>query len=109
MTATALHAQTSAHFSRKRMRALAVPLIVLAYFVYIFFAFDVAGLGDRINVNNARTLVADAYSYKTHVTQDNRDGAFSVAIEGERRLALYRLVFDRAHIVYAGGLEVVAS
>ena len=36
-------------------------------------------------MGNARTLVADAYSYKTHVTQDNRDGAFSVAIEGERK------------------------
>jgi len=85
MTATALHTQTTAQFSRKRIKALAVPLIVLVYFVYIIFAFDVAGLGDRINVNNARTLVADAYSYKTHVTQDNRDGAFSVAIEGERK------------------------
>ena len=85
MTATALHTQTMVHFSRKRMAALALPVIVLAYFVYIFFAFDIPGLGDRINVGNARTLVADAYSYKTHVTQDNRDGAFSVAIEGERK------------------------
>ena len=85
MTATALHAQTMVHFSRKRMTALALPLIALAYFVYIFFAFDIAGLGDRINVGNARTLVSDAYSYKTHVTQDNRDGAFSIAIEGERK------------------------
>ena len=50
MTATALHAQTMVHFSRKRMTALALPLIALAYFVYIFFAFDIAGLGDRINI-----------------------------------------------------------
>lgn len=85
MTATALHTQTMVHFSRKRMAALALPVIVLAYFVYIFFAFDIPGLGDRINVGNARTLLADAYSYKTHVTQDNRDGAFSIAIEGERK------------------------
>ena len=85
MTATALHAQATAEFSRKRLVAIAAPLIVLAYFVYIFFAFDIAGLGERVSVSNARTLVADAYSYKTHVTQDNRDGGFSVAIEGERK------------------------
>jgi len=85
MTATALHGPTLALFSRKKMISFSVPLILIAYFVYIFFSFDIAGIGDRINVNNARTLVADAYSFKTHVTQDNRTGEFSVAIEGERK------------------------
>ncbi|MEH6390233.1 MAG: phosphonate ABC transporter, permease protein PhnE [Sulfitobacter sp.] len=85
MTATALHGPTLALFSRKKMISFSVPLILIAYFVYIFFSFDIAGIGDRINVNNASTLVADAYSFKTHVTQDNRTGEFSVAIEGERK------------------------
>ena len=47
MTATALHTQTMVHFSRKRMAALALPVIVLAYFVYIFFAFDIPHAGGR--------------------------------------------------------------
>lgn len=67
------------------MAAVTAPLIILTYFVYIFVAFDIAGLGDRISVNNARTLVSDTYSYKTHVTQDNRDGSFSISVEGERK------------------------
>ncbi len=70
---------------RKRLTALAVPAVVLAYLAYIFFAFDVPGLWQRANGDNARTLVADAYSYKTHVTRDNRSGAVSVAIEGEKK------------------------
>tara|TARA_R110002072_G_scaffold2894_3_gene22397 strand:- start:728 stop:2032 length:1305 start_codon:yes stop_codon:yes gene_type:complete len=84
-TATVLHGPTVALFSRKKIISFSVPLIIIMYFVYIFVSFDIAGIGDRINVNNARTLVADAYSFKTHVTQDNRTGEFSVAIEGERK------------------------
>ncbi|UWR72896.1 phosphonate ABC transporter, permease protein PhnE [Phaeobacter inhibens] len=72
-------------FMRKRALSLALPLLVLAYLAYVFVAFDVAGLAERMNPNNARTLVADSYSYKTHVTRDNRSGAVSVAIEGERK------------------------
>ena len=72
-------------FRTKKILAFAAPLIVLAYMVYVFFAFDVAGLYDRASLENARTLVSDSYSYKTHVTRDNRDGSVSVAIEGERK------------------------
>jgi len=72
-------------FLRKRLVSLAFPLIILAYLVYVFFAFDVPGLAERLNPQNARTLVADSYSYKTHVTRDNRSGEVSVAIEGERK------------------------
>ncbi|NKX41267.1 phosphonate ABC transporter, permease protein PhnE [Rhodobacteraceae bacterium R_SAG2] len=72
-------------FLRKRLVSLAFPLIILAYLVYVLFAFDVPGLAERLNPQNARTLVADSYSYKTHVTRDNRSGEVSVAIEGERK------------------------
>lgn len=85
MTTVTLHGDIAAKFKRKKIAAIAAPMIALAYFVYIFVAFDMAGLGDRINLNNARTLVSDAYSYKTHVTQDNRDGSVSIALEGERK------------------------
>lgn len=85
MTTATLHAATRAQFTRKKRIAIAVPLVLLAYFAYIFVSFDVAGLGERINLNNARTLVSDSYSYKTHVAQDNRDGSIVISIEGERK------------------------
>ncbi len=72
-------------FRRKRLISFGVPAVILAYLVYIFFAFDIAGLADRARMDNARTLVSDTYSYKTHVTRDNRSGEISVAIEGERK------------------------
>ena len=85
MTAATLQQNTIRNFGRKRLMAFAVPGIITAYFIYIFVAFDIAGLGERVNVGNAATLVSDVYSYKTHVTQDNRDGTVEIAIEGERK------------------------
>ncbi|GAW36857.1 phosphate-import permease protein PhnE [Roseovarius sp. A-2] len=72
-------------FRRKRCMAFAVPAVILAYFVYIFFAFDIPGLSDRARMDNARILVADSYSHKTHVTRDNRTGALTIAVEGENK------------------------
>lgn len=83
MSTLTMHAV--AGFRRKRLTAFAVPGLILLYLTYIFFAFDVPGLADRVNVGNARTLVADTYSYKTHVARDNRDGTIEIAIEGERK------------------------
>lgn len=85
MTAAVLHQSTTRQFSRKRRIAFAFPGMIIAYFVYIFIAFDMAGLAQRVNTGNAATLVSDVYSYKTHVTQDNRDGSVEIAIEGERK------------------------
>ncbi len=73
------------YFKDKKLKAFAFPAIVLAYFIYIFFSFDIPGLADRARLDNARILVADSYSYKTHVTRDNRTGGLTVAIEGERK------------------------
>ena len=73
------------HFRRKRLFALAVPAVILAYFVYIFFAFDIPGLAERARMDNARILLADSYSHKTHVTRDNRTGGITVAAEGEAK------------------------
>jgi phosphonate transport system permease protein len=72
-------------FARKRALAFGIPGVILLYFVYIFFAFDIPGLAERARLDNARTLVADIYSYKTHVTRDNRSGEITVAKEGERK------------------------
>lgn len=77
--------RVEALFRRKRMIALAAPLLVLAYLVYAAVAFDLAGLLARADPDNARALVADSYSHKTHVTRDNATGAIGIAIEGERK------------------------
>lgn len=70
---------------RKRMIAFGVPTAILAYFVYIFFSFDILGLAERARMDNARILLSDFVSYKTHVTRDNRNGDLRIAIEGEAK------------------------
>ncbi|MGE4324929.1 MAG: phosphonate ABC transporter, permease protein PhnE [Pseudodonghicola sp.] len=81
----ALKAQADRLFQRKRLLNFGLPALVLAYLIYVFFAFDVPGLYGRASLDHAKTLVADSYSYKTHVTRDSRDGAVTIAIEGERK------------------------
>ncbi|RBI68340.1 phosphonate ABC transporter, permease protein PhnE [Roseovarius sp. TE539] len=73
------------HFRRKKVQAFSVPAVILAYFVYVFFAFDIPGLADRARLDNARILVADSYSHKTHITRDNRTGGITMAVEGENK------------------------
>lgn len=72
-------------FFKKKLLNFALPALILVYMGYVFVAFDMAGLWQRVSWQNAQTLVSDTYSYKTHVTRDNRDGSVSVAIEGERK------------------------
>lgn len=85
LTPAELKQEAAQLFLKKRLLSFALPAAVLAYMAYVFVAFDVAGLWQRASLENARTLVSDSYSYKTHVTRDNRSGAVSVAIEGERK------------------------
>jgi phosphonate transport system permease protein len=80
-----LRGTAEAMFRRKKIVALAVPAVILAYLAYVFVAFDVAGLAERARMDNARILVADSYSHKVHITRDNRDGAVSFAVEGEAK------------------------
>jgi phosphonate transport system permease protein len=81
--ATKTHAESL--FRRKRLFAFGLPALILVYFAYIFFAFDVPGLVQRANMDNARTLTSDIWSHKVHVTRDNRNGEISYAVEGERK------------------------
>lgn len=89
MTATAdftaddARARARALIARKRRLALAVPVIILAYLAYVWFAFDIGGLAERARMDNARILVADSYSHKVHVTRDGRSGSLDVTKEGE--------------------------
>ena len=71
--------QTS--FRRRRLTALAVPVLILFYLIYTAISFDVVGLAQKANLNNAKILLSDFVSYKTHVTRNNRDGVVTVAIE----------------------------
>ncbi len=72
-------------YTRKRLLSFGIPSLAIAYLIYIFFAFDIPGLSERARMDNALTLVSDTYSYKTHVTRDNRSGEVTVAKEGERK------------------------
>ena len=88
MTATDLSfakQEADALFQRKRLFGFAIPAVILIYLTYIFFAFDLPGLAQRANMDNAVTLAADSWSYKTHVTRDNRSGEITYAVEGERK------------------------
>lgn len=85
LTVSALKDQADRLFVKKRLVNFGVPGVILVYLVYVFFAFDVPGLADRLRLDNAATLVSDSYSYKTQVTRDNRTGAIVVAKEGERK------------------------
>ena len=85
VAATDLKRQAKELFRRKRWLNFGLPAVIIAYFAYIFFAFDIPGLSDRASLANARTLVADSYSYKTHVLFDARSEEMTIAIEGERK------------------------
>jgi phosphonate transport system permease protein len=88
MTATLtpdLTRSVTAAFSRKRWVSFAIPGVILIYLAYIFVAFDIPGLADRARMDNARILMSDFVSYKTHVARDNSTGDVTVAIEGENK------------------------
>ena len=76
---------TRRSFRIRRWRAFAAPAVVLAYLTYVFFAFDLPGLAARARLDNAAILLADFWSYKTHVTRDNRSDRVTVAVEGEAK------------------------
>jgi phosphonate transport system permease protein len=82
---SAAKAEADRLFARKRLLAFAAPLVILAYLVYVFFAFDVPGLADRARLDNAQILLADSYSHKTQVERDNRTNTVTLAIEGESK------------------------
>lgn len=82
---TLVKSQADRLFLRKRLITLGLPALILVYFTYIFFAFDIPGLAQRANAENAVTLVSDSWSHKVHVTRSNRTGEIDYAFEGERK------------------------
>lgn len=77
--------QAQAFIRRKQQIALAIPSFIVAYLIYVFFAFDILGLIDRARPENGALLMADMVSYKTHFQRDNRADTFTTAIEGEAK------------------------
>ncbi|WP_346914073.1 phosphonate ABC transporter, permease protein PhnE [uncultured Roseibium sp.] len=69
---------------RRTAFTVAVPLLVLVYLAYTWFAFDVPGILERAQPERAAILATDSVAYKVHVTKDIRRGGLEVAIEGER-------------------------
>ena len=88
MTATDLGLakhQADKLFQRKRLIGFGIPAVIAVYLVYVFFAFDLQGLAQRANLDNAVTLASDSWSHKVHVTRNNRTGEIDYAVEGERK------------------------
>ena len=79
-----LRAQAVRNFRNKQLISMGVPALLLAYFVYVFFAFDISGVFGRADWEDGQHLVADSYSYKIHVSRQARTGIVA-QIEGNRR------------------------
>ena len=101
-----LRADVLGAFRRRRMVALSVPVLLVLYMGYVFAAFDVAGLAERARLDNARILLSDFWSYKTHVSRDNRSGQIEVAIEGETK-GTYAPGSEPAWVTVAGDVVTV--
>lgn len=77
--------QVSTRFRRRTLISFALPLAILAYLLYAAVSFDLAGLASRAKMDNAKILLGDFWSHKTHITRDNRSGAVSASVEGENK------------------------
>lgn len=76
--------ETNRTIARKKLFLIAIPALILAYLAYVALAFDLAGLAGRTRLDNGALLMQDFWSYKIHVTRDNRDGAVTSSVEGMR-------------------------
>ncbi len=87
MTPDITHLQAAAthSISRKKFGMFSAMVMLIVYGVYIVISFDILGLSQRASLDNAKILIRDSYSYKVHVTRDNRNGEMSVKIEGETK------------------------
>lgn len=101
-----IHARVERLFARRRRMAFVPPVLVLLYLAYLFHAFDLPGLAQRMRLDNAAILVSDSYSYRTAVTRDNRSGAVTVAIGGSRR-GLYDPAHEPAWVQRTGDTTTV--
>ena len=81
---TAPYAEATRRITRKRRTGFMALAAVVVYLTYIFFAFDMPGLAQRVRMDNASVLLRDTYSHRVQVTRDNRRDATTVSVDGER-------------------------
>lgn len=74
-------------FSRRRIFAIALPVIIFLYLIYTAIAFDVMGIAARARMDSAANFLSDFWSYKVQVTRDNRTNTVLTTIKGEKRYA----------------------
>jgi phosphonate transport system permease protein len=80
----ARHAGAAQRITRGSRAAIAGVLLVLAYLVYAWFAFDIPRLIQTAEPQRAVLLATDSVAHKVHVTKGLRNPGFEVAVEGER-------------------------
>ena len=85
MVDAALISTIETAMQRRKIMALALPMIILAYLFYAAVSFDVLGVASRARMENARILLSDFWSYKVHVTRDNRRGRVTSSLDGDNR------------------------
>lgn len=68
----------------RRLRNIGAPLLVLAYLVYAWIAFDASGVFGRADPARLGLLLVDSAYHKVHVEENLRRGGVTIAIEGER-------------------------
>ncbi|MFM2349773.1 MAG: hypothetical protein RIR04_739, partial [Pseudomonadota bacterium] len=87
---------------RRKIMALALPALILVYLLYAAISFDVLGVASRARMDNARILLSDFWSYKVHVTRDNRSGRVTSSLDGDNRYA-----FDPDWVVTKGDITTI--
>lgn len=76
-----------ANVRRRAWVTVLVPVAILLYLVYTWFAFGVPDILAKAQPERAVILATDSVAYKVHVTKNVRRDQLEVAIEGERRAA----------------------
>lgn len=102
MVDAALISTVERSMQRRKFTALALPALILAYLLYAAVSFDVLGVASRARMENARILLSDFWSYKVHVTRDNRSGRVTSSLDGDNRYA-----FDPDWVVTAGDITTI--
>jgi phosphonate transport system permease protein len=102
MVDAALISTIETSMRRRKIMALAVPALILVYLLYAAISFDVLGVASRARMDNARILLSDFWSYKVHVTRDNRSGRVTSSLDGDNRYA-----FDPDWVVTKGDITTI--
>lgn len=102
MVDAALISAIETAMQRRKIMALALPMIILAYLFYAAVSFDVLGVASRARMENARILLSDFWSYKVHVTRDNRSGRVTSSLDGDNRYS-----FDPDWVVTQGDITTI--